>query len=117
MAGSGMTAFEIETVESCCSLGIFPADLFRPSHSLRSGRHVDVAVQTAVAEPQPGLPPGAQEKRSLTPRAARRRLSARPFQAQQYAVAPIRLRMLEQPRCEEVTNEAELTNFVLTLST
>ena len=30
MAGSGMTAFEIETVESCCSLGIFPADLFRP---------------------------------------------------------------------------------------
>jgi hypothetical protein len=25
-----MTAFEMETVESCCSLRIVPADLFRP---------------------------------------------------------------------------------------
>jgi CheY-like chemotaxis protein len=30
LAESGMTAFEIETVESCCSLRIVPADLFRP---------------------------------------------------------------------------------------
>jgi hypothetical protein len=30
VAESGMTAFETETVESCCSLRIVPADLFRP---------------------------------------------------------------------------------------
>jgi hypothetical protein len=32
-----MTAFEMETVESCRSLGIVPADLFRLSRLLRSG--------------------------------------------------------------------------------
>ena len=30
LAESGMTAFEMETVESCRSLGIVPADRFRP---------------------------------------------------------------------------------------
>ena len=30
LAVSGMTAFEAEAVESCRSLGIVPADLFRP---------------------------------------------------------------------------------------
>jgi hypothetical protein len=43
LAERGMTAFEMETVESCRSLGIVPADLFRPSRSLKSGRHVPVA--------------------------------------------------------------------------
>jgi hypothetical protein len=30
VAGSGMSAFEPETVEICRSLGMVPADLFRP---------------------------------------------------------------------------------------
>ena len=30
LAESGMTAFEMKTAESCCSLRIVPADLFRP---------------------------------------------------------------------------------------
>ena len=36
LAESEMTAFETETVESCKSPGVVPADVFRPSPSLRS---------------------------------------------------------------------------------
>jgi hypothetical protein len=44
--------FEMETVESCPSLGIVLADLFRPSRPLRSGRH----VPEADLWPEPDLP-------------------------------------------------------------
>ena len=56
---SEMAALEAETGESCRSLGIDPAHPFRPSCSLRSGRHVptaDLCSRPSVTYPLQSVP-------------------------------------------------------------
>ena len=64
-AESGMTAFEIQIVESCCSLRIVPADLFRPftlieiqqecamSSRSRSGFDTELSMRRAEVDDNP----------------------------------------------------------------